>query len=50
MRKKEVVVVAKRHGLSRRGSRRMFSQGALSYHPKNRLSGGSYAMRGGIRL
>lgn len=41
--------MAKRHGLGRGKSRRMFSRSS-GFHGKNTLSGSSYVMRGGIRL
>lgn len=40
----------KRHGMSRRGSRKSFSRGANRIHKKNLQSGSGYVMRGGIRL
>lgn len=42
--------MAKRHGMSRGGSRRHFTRNAMRVHPKNGLSGGAASMRGGIRL
>lgn len=42
--------MAKRHGIGRSKSRRMFSRGAMNVHPKNNLPSSSYVMRGGIRL
>lgn len=42
----------RRHKLSRRGSKKYFTKAAGRLHKKNLMSsaGGSYAMRGGIRL
>lgn len=42
--------MARRYKMSRRNSRRYFSNAADLTHRKNRLSAGSTVMRGGIRL
>lgn len=39
----------KRHKLSRRKSRKMFTRNAKRVHKKNVRTGGLMAMRGGIR-
>lgn len=41
--------MAKRHKMSKSGSRRSFTRNALRVHPKNSL-GSVVVMRGGIRL
>lgn len=44
--------MAKRHGMSRSHSKRLFTSAAQRVHPKNFLGtvGGPGPMRGGIRL
>lgn len=42
--------MAKRHKLSNRRSRRMFTKHAVHPHPMNGLTGPGGPMRGGIRL
>jgi hypothetical protein len=45
----EVVDMGKRHGMSRRSSKRNFTHNAMRVNRRN-ATGASVAMRGGIRL
>lgn len=42
--------MARRHRMSRSGSRRSFRKGASRVHRLNSVSGSKFVMRGGIRL